>query len=556
MNLGRSTATNGIEMKTTITAATARSLNQFLGKDHNLTVITSAWKLNQAKDVDPIDVDLSDTSTTTLKLIEEKFPANEMKIRRVIKRLLKMSADPQGKINRGDLQSLPTKIKAFMQLHVEQNENCFYITRMTQQKGVAYLPIAVDYKSPKHRRDWEPYVDLDLAYNLNGTYHTHTITIYPRDLDQTIPQILRAKGFVMMEDEDRKTYLLVKERYEKYMTMDKMQMLAMGRATESDHANWWERPRAYDLSPTGTPTKVVLDLDRSSHSERLGTLSHIYDKQLKVPTHPMVPVFSLVHHTHLWVNVCYLKPYKYESIKEKLVLPATHTRLIGALVSNLEALRGVAGQSQILAAKSKSNVILSMGPPGTGKTLTAEVYAEEIKRPLYELASGYLGMDPETIEQRLGEALDLSIRLNMPLLINEADVFIRERGFDMKQNAVCAVFLRLTEYHTGLIFLTSNISSIDTAMRSRCIAEIQYGVPEAAERHALWEVQLKQFGVELPQADVKKLVKMFPKVVGRDIQNLLNLTLRFAKATKSTVTPELFAEMAIFKSIEVNKEKQ
>jgi hypothetical protein len=547
-------------MRTTLSAKAMRTLPELIGKQEAITLNYSEWRLINAKPDDQIEIDLSSVTETTLQLLAEKLDRGEVKAMRLIKRMVRMLNDPMGKIPKQGITSLASTIATFMQKHLEENPNCFYLARIGTQKGVAYLPLSVEQFNPTkikrngYSRSEEPHATLTLGYNLNGSYSETKITFNAGDLGVTIPEMLRANGYIMMFPDDIKTYSLVKSRYEKYLEFDKQQMLAIGQATSASRRSWWEDEDTYDLSPGGTPTKVVIDFDKSRHAERVGMHSDIFGAQVRVPTHPLVPVFSLAHHTHLWVNVTKMKPYVYESLKDELILPPSHTRLIEALVTNLDTLKGVTGASRVLAAKTKANVILSMGPPGTGKTLTAEVFAEEIKRPLYEVASGQLGVDAKSIESALSNALDLSIRLKMPLLINEADVFIRERGTDMRQNAVCATFLRLLEYHTGLVFLTTNITAIDDALRSRCIAEIVYGIPGEDERRSLWGVQLKQFGVKLSDKEVDKLVRAMPKTVGRDIQNVLKLTVRFALATSQEVTAKLIMELSVFKGIEI-KEK-
>jgi AAA+ superfamily predicted ATPase len=242
-------------------------------------------------------------------------------------------------------------------------------------------------------------------------------------------------------------------------------------------------------------------------------------------------------------------------VQDRLILPDTHRRLINALVSNLDALRDESegpDKSKILKNKAKSSVILNYGPPGTGKTLSAEVYAETIKRPLYEVPAAQIGSDPETIETNMRDILTRSLRLKMPLLINEADAFVGARGKSLELDQVVAVFLRLLEYHTGLIFLTTNRDQdIDDAIKSRCIALIEFKAPARKERLQLWKVQLTQFNLELSKQDLLKAVRAFPNIVGRDIQNLIKLTNRAGIAAKEEFNFENLRHYALFRGIKV-----
>ncbi len=240
---------------------------------------------------------------------------------------------------------------------------------------------------------------------------------------------------------------------------------------------------------------------------------------------------------------------------DKLVLPKSHSRLVGALVSDLEVLRQEADaedKSRTIKAKAQSNVILAKGPAGTGKTLTAEVYAEHKQRPLYEVQSGQIGVEPEDIEANLKAILNRSVRLRMPLLINEADVFIQSRGRDLKQAAVVSVFLRLLEYHNGLVFLTSNrADDIDHAIISRCIAQIRFDIPKEEDRVRLWKIMLSEFNVHLNLGDMERAAKIFPETAGRDIQNLIRLTSRVCKACDEKFDLEALIDNAVFKDIKV-----
>lgn len=68
------------------------------------------------------------------------------------------------------------------------------------------------------------------------------------------------------------------------------------------------------------------------------------------------------------------------------------------------------------------------GEPGTGKTLTAECVCERLKRPLYIVNGGELGMTAESVQGKLKEILALSARWNAIVLIDEADVFLESRN--------------------------------------------------------------------------------------------------------------------------------
>ena len=101
-------------------------------------------------------------------------------------------------------------------------------------------------------------------------------------------------------------------------------------------------------------------------------------------------------------------------------------------------------------------IVLCAGPAGLGKTLTSEVYSEIIRRPLYRVHSGQLGLNVAEMEKALIDTLTRAQRWGAVLLIDEADVYIKRRDDNIAANAVVGLFLRVLEYFNGLLFLTTN----------------------------------------------------------------------------------------------------
>ncbi len=173
------------------------------------------------------------------------------------------------------------------------------------------------------------------------------------------------------------------------------------------------------------------------------------------------------------------------------------------------------------------------------------------------MQAAQIGSTAEDIESNLRQILNRSLRLKMPLLINEADAFVGKRGKTLELDQIVAVFLRLLEFHTGLVFLTTNRDQdIDDAIKSRCIAMIKYAIPEFKERIALWKVQLDQFNLELDKKELIKAAWAFPTIVGRDIQNLIKLTNRVCHSMGTTFGFEELRQNATFRGIDVLSDDQ
>ncbi|HEY0200922.1 MAG TPA: ATP-binding protein, partial [Burkholderiaceae bacterium] len=267
----------------------------------------------------------------------------------------------------------------------------------------------------------------------------------------------------------------------------------------------------------------------------------------RLPVHPLVFLFHLDLHHHVWVHVDDLEPYAYQpGLKHKLVLPPEQTDLIDILTAEMDVL-----MDDVVAGKSGGTTVLCAGPPGVGKTLTAEVYAEIIGRPLYRVHSGQLGLNVATMEAALKEVLLRAQRWGAVMLIDEADVYIKRRDNDLTMNAVVGVFLRVLEYFNGLLFLTTNrIDDIDEAIVSRCIALIRYHPPDQAARQRIWQVMGEQFGLGLDAAQIDLLPALFPQASGRDIKGLAKLVAKYCQHKQARPTREVFLRCAMFRGLD------
>jgi AAA+ superfamily predicted ATPase len=270
----------------------------------------------------------------------------------------------------------------------------------------------------------------------------------------------------------------------------------------------------------------------------------------QLPVHFYVLMFHLDLHHYLWVHVNDMEPYRYQpELKDKLVLPEEQTDLIDILTAEMDVL-----MDDIVAGKSGGTTVLCAGPPGVGKTLTAEVYSEIIKRPLYRVHSGQLGLNVAAMETALKDVLTRAQRWGAVMLIDEADVYIKRRDDNIAMNAVVGVFLRVLEYFNGLLFLTTNrVDDIDEAIVSRCIAMIKFYPPDADDRRKIWRVMTEQFELDVDAGLIDSLVETFPAATGRDIKGLAKLVSKYCK--HKGVAPDLgaFKRCSVFRGMELER---
>ncbi|KAL7573806.1 hypothetical protein ACA910_007832 [Epithemia clementina (nom. ined.)] len=143
----------------------------------------------------------------------------------------------------------------------------------------------------------------------------------------------------------------------------------------------------------------------------------------------------------------------------------------------------------VVANKGAASIFLLHGPPGCGKTLTAEAIAELLRKPLYIVTAGDLGITAAEVEKTLGAVLELCQTWDALVLIDEADIFLEARNSaEIQRNALVCVMLRLLEYYSGCLFLSSNraASSIDAAIASRITVMLSYPSLDVEGRAKVW----------------------------------------------------------------------
>lgn len=163
------------------------------------------------------------------------------------------------------------------------------------------------------------------------------------------------------------------------------------------------------------------------------------------------------------------------------------------------------------------------GPPGTGKTLTAEAIADLLKKPLYSVTVGELGTAPEILEAKLRQILELAHMWDAVLLIDEADIFLERRSnSELQRNALVGIFLRLLEYHQGVLFLTSNrVKCFDDAFHSRVSIALRYEVLDKEARRQVFVNLLEAAGVDIDTIDTNKIAQH--ELNGRQIKSTIRL---------------------------------
>jgi hypothetical protein len=275
----------------------------------------------------------------------------------------------------------------------------------------------------------------------------------------------------------------------------------------------------YLLSSSDSFSKVILESELEINQDR----DHYYDRGnnglIEKHTTPYVRIFSLSQKRYYFIHIDDLIPYQYDKESfSKLVIPEeTRSLLSSVFQSNIKDYYG-----DFIKSKHGGMVVLAEGPTGVGKTSTAEVYAELLEKPLYMVQLDELGTDAKAIESNLSIIFKRIQKWNAVLLFDEIDVYLYRRENDLVQSAIVGVFLRLLDYFSGLIFFTTNRSSVlDPAILSRISLRIKYEKLNENTQLEVWKSKLQDAQVTIDSLQV------LPKLDlnGRQIKN----TIRVAK---------------------------
>lgn len=476
------------------------------------------------------------------------------------------------------LELLPAAMKAFyadmphkwiFRESGDQSINPYLITNIQYHKAHytrdgSYIPARVSLHGKAYKR---------------GSKQSFEQSWWAGSLGQTVDKILLNVKLFPETEASVKQYRETFNRFTELQSKVGYQMEAHGEAS-SVSDRYWYSDKAVQMVREGIPAKVILDdsvdedADRGSRTDDTYIIDEFWGEipnrngmadlddddmlemledqgdepnRVELPIHPYLKVFDMEKHNYVTIHARNLDEYNWDkTLINKLVLKEEDKDLISLLMNQT----GVKSED-IIRGKMPGVIVIATGPPGIGKTLTAEVFSEVIEKPLYTVQCSQLGLDVKQIESNLGDILSKAARWGAILLIDEADVYIRQRGEDINQNAIVGVFLRLIEYYPGILFMTSNRGDvIDDAIISRATAWIRYELPDKSQLRSIWEVLGTQYGAAFSSKELDSLAKKFEGVSGRSVRNMLKLAKLLAAGEKITV--KMIEQIAKYQALEVD----
>ncbi|HEY1652717.1 MAG TPA: ATP-binding protein [Acidimicrobiales bacterium] len=188
---------------------------------------------------------------------------------------------------------------------------------------------------------------------------------------------------------------------------------------------------------------------------------------------------------------------------------------------------------------------LFAGDPGTGKTMAAEVVAGSLGLDLYavdlsSVVDKYIGETEKHLEQIFSEAEGV----NGVILFDEADALFGKRSevsdaHDRHANIEVAYLLQRMERFDGLAILATNLrNNLDEAFARRLDAIVEFPMPDAAERLALWERCLGDGVPRGTDVDVAVFASSF-ELSGGNIRSIALTAAYFAAQTRREIDTHL-----------------
>ncbi|KAH7311134.1 hypothetical protein BKA65DRAFT_468525 [Rhexocercosporidium sp. MPI-PUGE-AT-0058] len=187
---------------------------------------------------------------------------------------------------------------------------------------------------------------------------------------------------------------------------------------------------------------------------------------------------------------------------DDLVLPQGHKEILRAVINNHPTPRGgrkgylskPEERMDFIRGRGGGLVIFLYGPPGVGKSSVVEAVAgcANPLRAFYPITCGDLDSKPDTFEKQLKAHLSAVQRWGCIALLNDAEVYLSERGDNVDKNRIVSIFLNALDDFSGILCLTSNREGlIDEALKSRIHIALRFQNLDRNATLSIWETNMR-----------------------------------------------------------------
>lgn len=190
------------------------------------------------------------------------------------------------------------------------------------------------------------------------------------------------------------------------------------------------------------------------------------------------------------------------------------------------------------------------GPSGTGKTMAASLVARELEMDLFRIdLSKITSMWIGETEKHLNDVFEQATLSRAILLFDEADSLFAKRtdvktSTDRYANLGVNFLLQQIEDYPGISILTTNKpENIDDAFKRRLRFNIEFPLPDAAQRRRLWRSMIPTECALSGPIRFEQLAARF-EMGGGSIQNAVLRAAFLAAEAGSAVTEELLYRAA------------
>jgi len=177
--------------------------------------------------------------------------------------------------------------------------------------------------------------------------------------------------------------------------------------------------------------------------------------------------------------------------------------------------------------RKQGNMVLLYGPPGTGKTKIAEYMSKRLGKGMMPLNMKDVGgkapgQTERMVHEKFYEARTSGMKT---IFLDECEAVVWDRGRagsdSMWMVGVIDELLMQCAAYPGLIVAATNRDDIiDPALKDRCFACLQIGMPAVPERIRLWQQKIPtRFPMQLTLAQCERLSEF--ELSGRQIENAI-----------------------------------